>query len=139
MRLCVVDCSFTMAWVFADEANPTADALLHRLEAADTIVVPAVLWALEVRNTLRSAVRRKRLTAAQAEERRLLLLELPRVAVGFPNGLGDALDRLIRAHDLTSYDAAYLAVALEHGLPLATSDDSLATAAATAGVARYQG
>ena len=77
MRLCVVDCSFAMAWVFADEASPIADALLQRLEHSDSIVVPAVLWALEVRNTLRSAVRRKRLTETEAEQRRLALLDLP--------------------------------------------------------------
>lgn len=139
MRLCVVDCSFAMAWVFADEANPTADALLQRLEHSDSIVVPAVLWALEVRNTLRSAVRRKRLTETEAEQRRLALLDLPRITVSCPNGLGPVLDRLIRTHDLSSYDATYLAVALEHGLPLATTDAALANAAEAAGVAPYRG
>lgn len=137
MRLCVVDCSFAMAWVFADEKNPAADALLRRLEQGDTIVVPAVLWGLEVRNTLRSSVLRKRMTAAQADERRLALLDLPRISVTCPAGLGDVLDRLIRAYALTSYDAVYLAVAIEHGLPLATSDEALADAAERAGVAKY--
>ena len=137
MRLCVVDCSFAMAWVFADEKNSAADALLRRLEQGDTIVVPAVLWGLEVRNTLRSGVLRKRMTAAQADERRMALLDLPRISVSCPAGLGDVLDRLIRVHGLTSYDAVYLAIAIEHGLPLATSDEALAAAAQAAEVARY--
>lgn len=139
MRLCVVDCSFAMAWVFADEKNSVADGLLAKLEQRDVVVVPAVLWALEVRNTLRSGVRRKRLTEAEAEERRLLLLDLPRIVVSCPAGLGDEVDHLIRTHGLTSYDATYLAVAIEHGLPLATTDEALADAAVVAGVSRYAG
>ncbi len=45
LRLCVLDASFAMTWVFADEADPTAEALLTRLEGADSVVVPAVLWS----------------------------------------------------------------------------------------------
>lgn len=137
MRLCVLDASFAMAWVFADEANPVADALLARLEASDSIVVPAVLWSLEVRNVLRSAVRRSRLSPELADQHRLALRDLPKVVVECPNGLADEIDELVRAHDLTSYDAAYLAVAIEHELPLATADASLAAAALAAGVGRY--
>lgn len=138
MRLCVVDCSFAMAWVFEDERNPLADRLLDRLDSEHAFVVPAVLWGLEVRNTLRSAVRRRRLTESGADERRRALAELPKLAVACPNGLGSVVDELVRAHDLTSYDAAYLAVAIEHGLPLATADAALARAARAAGVALYE-
>lgn len=137
MRLCVVDCSFAMAWVFEDERNPLADGLLDRLDADHSFVVPAVLWGLEVRNTLRSAVRRRRLTLAGADERRRALAELPKLAVACPNGLGDVVDELVRTHDLTSYDAVYLAVATEHALPLATADAALARAARAAGVPLY--
>jgi predicted nucleic acid-binding protein len=137
MRLCVVDCSFAMAWVFDDEKTEVADDLLARLAKQDSIVVPAVLWALEIRNALRTAVRRRRLTAAAADQRRRALLDLPKITVSCPPGLGDTIDQLVRECDLTSYDAAYLAVALEHELPLATLDDALATAAARVGVARF--
>lgn len=139
MRLCVVDCSFAMAWVFEDERNAVADALLARLARKDAIVMPAVLWALEVRNVLRTAVRRRRLTAAAAEERRQLLMRLPRITVAAPAGLGDEVDALMRAHDLTSYDAVYLQVAIEHDLPLATTDKTLAAAAKAVGVGVFAG
>jgi predicted nucleic acid-binding protein len=139
MRLCVVDCSFAMTWVFDDERSAIADALLARLERQDSIVVPAVLWALEVRNVLRTAVRRRRLSATAAEDRRQLLLKLPRLTVAAPAGLGDDVDALMRAHDLTSYDATYLAVAIELGLPLATTDVDLIAAANAVGVRRYAG
>ena len=137
MRLCVVDCSFAMAWVFDDERNEAADDLLVRLAKQDSIVVPAVLWSLEIRNALRTAVRRRRLTTAAADQRRRALFDLPKVTVACPPGLGDTVDALVRECDLTSYDAAYLAVALEHELPLATLDDALAVAAESVGVSRY--
>lgn len=137
MRLCVVDCSFAMAWVFDDEKNEVADSLLARVEEEDSIVVPAVLWGLEVRNALRTAVRRRRLTLAEADARRLCLFDLPKVTVACPHGLGDAVDELVREHGLTSYDAVYLAVAQEHDLPLATADAQLAAVASAVGVARF--
>lgn len=134
MRLCVVDSSFALAWVFEDEANAAADALLSRLEVQDTMVVPAVLWSLDVRNALRSAVKRGRLLPEHAEQRRLALEAVPRVTVRCPHGLGDRIDALMRTHDLTSYDAAYLAITIEQGLPLATADARLAEAARREGV-----
>ncbi|MFY9341697.1 MAG: type II toxin-antitoxin system VapC family toxin [Planctomycetota bacterium] len=139
MKLCVVDCSFAMAWVFEDERTEVADALVQRTRERDAIVVPSVLWGLEVRNVLRNAVRRRRLTAGEADHRRRMLAELPRVTVACPSGLGDEIDQLIRAHNLTSYDAVYLAIAMELALPLATTDEALAAAAAAAGVALYGG
>lgn len=139
MRLCVVDCSFAMSWVFEDERSEVADQLAQRLSERDAIVVPSVLWSLDVRNALRNAVRRGRLTAVEAEQGRQLLAQLPRVTVACPAGLGDTIDRLMRAHDLTSYDAAYLTIAMEFALPLATTDATLAAAAGAAGVTRYQG
>ncbi len=139
MRLCVLDSSFALAWVFADEHNTLADALQEQLYRGDSVVVPAVLWGLEVRNALRSAVRRQRMTIEQAEERRLLLSRVPRISVAAPAGLGNSLDQLMRAHGLTSYDAVYLAIAIEQALPLATADAELRAAAVAAGVRPYAG
>lgn len=140
MRICVADSWFAAGWIFDDESNEPARALLERLRRnrQDTIVVPAVLWALELRNVLRTAVRRRRLSTAEAEQRRTCLLAVPRVVVACPHGLGDPLDVLIRNFDLTSYDAAYLSVAHEVGLPIATCDDDLAAAAEQLGVGRYR-
>jgi predicted nucleic acid-binding protein len=135
----VLDASFAMAWVLADEGSAFANGLFARLEASDSVVVPAVLWSLEVRNALRNAVRRNRLTPELAEQHRRTLRDVPKVVVACPNGLGDEIDELVRLHDLTTYDAVYLAVAIEHDLPLATVDERLASATRAAGVARYAG
>jgi predicted nucleic acid-binding protein len=48
--------------------------------------------------------------------------------------MGDILS-LARAQELSAYDAAYLHVAITHGLPLATLDEALRRAAAACGVA----
>ena len=138
MRLCVLDCSFAMAWVFEDEANSDADALAERLRENDSVVVPAVLWSLEVANALRTGVLKKRITPERAEERRVAFANLPVVTVPCPHGLGDSLKALRHTHGLTSSDATYLAVAIEHSLALATNDDPLRKAAKKAGVSLWR-
>ena len=49
-------------------------------------------------------------------------------------GVFNGVHRLALDHRLTSYDAAYLELALRHGLPLATLDDELIRASKAAGV-----
>ena len=44
------------------------------------------------------------------------------------------LPSLAQTHTLTNYDAAYLAIAMQFNLPLATVDSDLRRAAAVAGV-----
>ena len=44
------------------------------------------------------------------------------------------LDALARTHGLTSYDAAYLELAIRLGVPLATLDEKLSAAARNEGV-----
>lgn len=126
-----------MSWVFADEANSLADALLNRLRERDSVVVPAVLWGLEVSNVLQAACRKKRMTRIQAEEKRRFMAELPVVEVIPPHGLAEAIFDLSTNHHLTSYDAAYLTLAIEEKLPLATKDGALSNAARDSGVALW--
>lgn len=129
----VIDCSITIAWCFGDEATAGASKVQERLER-DAALVPAH-WFLEVTNVLAMAERRKRITAA--------------VSIEFLNSL-EALDiqvdekstrrafshllPLCRQHGLTSYDAAYLDLALRRRLPLATLDDDLRSAARQLGL-----
>ena len=55
----VLDCSMTIAWVFADEATESTNALRDSL-ITDIAVVP-VLWSVEVLNVLLIATRRGRI------------------------------------------------------------------------------
>jgi predicted nucleic acid-binding protein len=57
------------------------------------------------------------------------LTALPIALEQFPTGVVfDRIQKLSRAHNLTPYDAAYLDLALDSGLPLATLDEDLAKA-----------
>jgi predicted nucleic acid-binding protein len=129
----VVDASVTLAWCFSDEASDAADEALGRLEH-DQAIAPAI-WPLEVANGLRTAERRGRLELADLPRIRDLLLSLPVQVEGVElrTALGEVTE-MARSLDLTAYDAAYLALAARLGLSLATVDDRLRRAAASAGV-----
>lgn len=127
----VVDASMALAFVLADEFTDVAAIVLADIGSSGALV-PA-LWDFEVLNGLRSAERRGRLSPAALTTavRGLALLPIqrdPRVVDGL------RLTDLARRHDLSVYDAAYLALAMDAGLPLATMDTDLAAAAVTAGL-----
>ena len=100
----VLDCSVALCWYFRDEADPYADGVATKLTSTEA-VVPS-LWPLEVANAVLMGERRKRSTQAEAP----------------------------RAQILSSYDAAYLELALRQGLPLASLDADLMDAARAVGV-----
>ena len=129
----VLDASVTMAWCFGDEATPETRTLLRRVEV-EPAVVPAI-WPLEVANILTTGERRGRLNAAAVTEFLGLLDALDIRIDGAPpsRGLKEILD-LARRERLSSYDAAYLDLAMREGLALATRDAALAKAARNAGV-----
>jgi len=129
----VLDCSMTIAWAFADERTDETEEIRKRA-SREAVCVPAH-WFLETCNSMLSAVRRKRISEADA---RLFLASLKpmqrEIDAAF---IGHSFDRLVDvmiAHGLTSYDAAYLEIASRRSLPLASLDDPLRTAARASGI-----
>jgi predicted nucleic acid-binding protein len=133
----VLDGSVTVAWFFEDETDAYAEAVQDSLATASA-VVPS-LWCLEVGNALLVGERRRRATEAKVTTFLTLLQTLP-IATDDETGARAWHDSLplARAHNLSLYDATYLELALRRGLPLASLDDKLKAAAATAGVAEYR-
>ena len=129
----VLHCSVVLAWYFADESDPFADAVASSLAGA-TAVVPT-LFHLEIANILVVGERRKRSTEAQATAFLSQLSALPIVVDGETGARAwsDTM-ALARAHGLSAYDAAYLELAVREALPIATLDDRLRTAAKAVGV-----
>ena len=129
----VLDGSLALAWYFADEADPYADAVAKALATREAIV-PS-LWRLEIANTLVVSERRKRSTQAQVAAFIARLEMLPIVIDDETDARawGETI-RLARAHTLSAYDAAYLELAMRRGLPLASLDDQLKAAAGAVGV-----
>jgi predicted nucleic acid-binding protein len=129
----VLDVSLSCAWCFADEASEGAWAILERLQT-NRAQVPA-LWLWETVNVLLQAERRGRISPAASRTFLGLLEGLP-ISVDQPTTTSAWHDTLAlaRSHRLTSYDAAYLELALRRGLPLASRDKALQAAARTEGV-----
>jgi predicted nucleic acid-binding protein len=130
----VLDASVTIAWLIDDEAAPDTDMLMDR--ARDQGAVVPGIWALEVGNVLLGAERRGRLTPAQLAARIDLLSQLP-IEIAPDTALRSLpeLMALARSERLTTYDAAYLDLAMRRGLPLATRDSDLRAAAQRLGSA----
>ena len=130
----VIDSSAALSWCFEDEASPASDALFERVRDRGA-VVPG-LWHLEVANVLLQAERRGRIATGDVATRLELIAELPITTDDetTPRAWREIL-ALARAEGLTTYDAAYLELAIRRGLPLQTRDRALATAAGRCGVA----
>lgn len=125
----VADASVTLPWCLQDEATLWTDGLLDRLRGGDRIAVPAH-WPTEISNGLLMGLRRKRIQPGSPEQFWDDLAALP-IDVESPltASQAKAVLALYQKHGLTVYDAAYLELAQRKGLPLATQDADLSTAA----------
>jgi predicted nucleic acid-binding protein len=104
----------------------------------DTAVAPS-FWPHEVLNALLVGEKRKRISKELVRSFLDDLAALPIVLEQFPAALVfDRIQRLGREHGLTAYDAAYLDLALDRGLPLATLDEDLVRASKKARVRLVQ-
>lgn len=134
MRQFVLDASVAAAWCLPDAVNDYSEAVLELLSSEAEALVPP-LWSFEITNVLLMALREKRIRQG-AVNRLLSSLDALNITVDAP-GRERGLDRLIAmalSNGLTTYDAAYLELALRRGVPLATLDKSLRRAAAKEGV-----
>ena len=134
----VLDASVTLAWAFEDESNAYTDAVLEALAEAEAFV--PLIWLLEVSNALLVAERRGRFTQAATSRFLALLQQLPiTVLEEASEFMMREILNLAREHQLSTYDASYLYLAMRLGLALATQDEALRQAAARSGVPIYQG
>ena len=128
MSVFVLDCSVAAAWLFEDEASPETDALLDQL--ADGPALVPLHWRLELANVLVQAERHRRITPAQVATSVDFVERLPiEVDAETERRSFREVLALARSTNLTSYDAAYLELALRKGLDLATQDRALVQAA----------
>lgn len=133
----VLDASVALTWCFEDEDDGYAEGVLKELRRRDAVV--ASHWGLEVCNGLLTAEGKGRITAPEVARVVRIVMALP-IAVD-PVERSRALTttfRLSRIRGLSSYDGAYLELAVRLGLPLATLDGELRTAAEAEGVERFE-
>jgi len=125
----VMDASIALANVMPDEESPYAEAVLDRLE--DEPALAPTLWLYEVASALRLGQIRNRITQEFADT---VVAQVKELHIEFEHPDGLQLMRLSRQTGLTVYDASYLALCLQHQLPLASLDRRLVQAARDLGI-----
>jgi len=134
----VVDASVVLAWCFPDENSLLARRVADMFKQGDSAIAPS-FWPHEVLNALLAGERRKRISAALAQSFLNDLGALPIQLEQFPTTtVFGRIQSLSREHGLTTYDAAYLDLSLDSGLPLATLDEGLSRACKKAGAGLVQ-
>jgi len=98
------------------------------MEAGEEVVVPAH-WPVEFLSALQQGRRRKRIDEAGLADS-LQFFASFRITIEPPIPVTElpTLRKLCRKHDLSAYDAIYLAIAMRLTLPLATIDGRLIAA-----------
>lgn len=135
----VLDNSVTMRWLFKDGSlkdQQYARTVLQAIEY-DNVLVPSI-WSLEVANVISRAEKKHGLLEARSAEFIHILSQM-QIRIDQEtclHALADTL-QLARRYHLSSYDAAYLELALREGLPLATLDEGLIEAMQKVGLARF--
>jgi predicted nucleic acid-binding protein len=128
----VLDNSVVMRWLLKDgspERLAYAGKVLDLLGSESGEAVVPGIWPLEVANVLVKAQAKRLVTEARSTAFIGLLQEMAITvdAQTADRALGDTL-QLARRFKLSSYDAAYLELALREGRPLATLDADLRNA-----------
>ncbi len=133
----VLDNSVVMRWLFGDgeqAAIEYSNYILDLLAQEENGAIVPCIWALEVGNVIVRAESRGLLPEARSAAFLGILQNMPIDIDTRSNQqvLGDTL-QLARRYKLSTYDASYLELALREGLALATNDDALRKALASAG------
>lgn len=139
MTVFVLDNSVAMRWLLQSTRPRDQRYALNVLNSlTDAEALVPNLWHLEALNVLLGAEQRGDLGAGEVERFIYQLENLP-IQVD-PQTAHQAFGRtraLSVAYGLSSYDAAYLELALREGLPIATLDKKLRRAARQADIDAY--
>jgi predicted nucleic acid-binding protein len=135
----ILDNSVAMRWHLESEKSADqkyAESVLLSLTEANALVPN--LWHLEAANVLLGAEKRGDTSLGEVERFIAQLEGLPlHVDSLTANQSFSRTMALARAYKLSSYDAAYLELALRKGLPIATLDKGIMKSAKKADVCLY--
>lgn len=126
----VIDANVAIAWLMVEPGGSLLDEARNRYR----LVVPSI-WRLEVANSLLKFVRQRRQTGDEADIAAKIVDDLDVRAVDPAEAAtAESLIAFARPHQLSSYDAVYLALAIERGATLFTNDANMLDAARRLGV-----
>lgn len=135
----VLDDSVAMRWFMPSNKEHDQSYSNHVLNSfLDSSALVPNLWHLEAVSALLGSERRGENTEGQTESYLIILDKLPIFVdpLTVHNSFGRTLS-LARAFNLSSYDAAYLELAIRESLPLASLNKNLIKAAIKSNVAIY--
>ena len=123
---CVIDTSAILAVLLSE---PERAALIRATKGTELVAPASVHW--EIGNALSAALKRQRLTLAQAQK---ALTAYAAIAIRFVDvDLARSVD-LAAEHRIYACDAYLLACALHHRAPLLTLDAALSRTATSIGI-----
>lgn len=119
----VIDSSFILAYIMPDEDNARVTSFMQRHEESPFPLYAPTLLFFELANALKSAIKRKRISAkdgktllSAARELNIIISEVDYDAV-----MNEAILK-----DISAYDASYVTLAKEMNIKLLTLDQKLA-------------
>lgn len=132
----VLDASVALAWYVDNPMPSLAVRAMRAIEDGYQAIAPA-LWAVEMANGLCMAERHGKLTAQQVDRglQQLEILTGSAIEVQLEGPTVRQALVAAQSYQLTAYDAVYLELARCEGVPLATLDKELRSAAVKVGVA----
>ena len=121
----VVDASFAVKWLFAEDHSDTADALAAAMARQGEPIIAPYLLPIEVANVIRQHRRRGALTPEEAQGRLARFFSYD-VRLRAPAALTERALAIADEQDLAAvYDAHYLALAELEACDLWTADRRL--------------
>ena len=135
MKPVVLDNSALLPLFLPDEGNEFSQRVIRDAVGAGVPLLAPTLCLLEFGHGILRAVRRARLTEAEAAQAHRGFARLPIAFREFATTANLLLIHgLAQRRTLSFYDATYLALAIHEGARLASLDDPLRAAAAAEGV-----
>lgn len=115
----IIDASVLLQALFPDENQPKAQAVIRdHVAGRITLTAPDLLF-YELSNACVMAIRRRRITPADAEA---ILLAIEEIGISTESVSWRQILPLARRFERSAYDGAYLGLAESTGQPLVTGD-----------------
>lgn len=131
----VLDASVTLTWCFEDQKTEYSRAVLTALNNEQVFAPP--IWQLEIINALLGAERKKLLSHNECVGF-LNTLEASSIKVSDPIKNSVTFLSTALRYGLSAYDAGYLELAFQLGLPIASLDKKIRNSAKNAGIKLFQ-
>lgn len=118
----VIDASYILHFLLPDERKNEEIEIFQQFQNKRLTLIASELLPFEVTNGIKSAIKQKRITRFEARQKieEFLSLKISLIEIDYYLTLETALEE-----DISVYDASYLSLANEIGVPLLTLDNKL--------------